>query len=65
MRHNGWPASSSGGQFSGGIRIGRIKNVTFDSILGDDADAHHTAGAAIVVHGVQNGCKMHERNGTI
>lgn len=42
----------------GGCRFlfGRVKDVTFDAILGDDADANNAAGAAIMVHGMQNGC---------
>lgn len=42
----------------GGVRFlfGRVEDVTLDAVLGDDADANNAAGAAIVVHGMQNGC---------
>lgn len=35
-----------------------VKDESLDARFGDDADADHSAGAAIVVHGVQNSWKF-------
>lgn len=50
---------SCGSLLGGRLLHGRVENVPLDAVLCYDANANHSAGAAIVVHRVQDGCKKY------